>query len=74
MSQLPILSGRKLIKILAVFGYAVVRQRGSDMRLSAAGKKSVTVPNYKIIDRSLPVKILRDAELSPDNFVKLIQK
>ena len=72
MPQLPILSGRELAKILAKLGYALVRQRGSHMRLAANGKKSVTVPDYKIIDRSLLMKILRDAELSTEEFVKLL--
>ena len=72
MSQLPILSGRELVKILAKLGYSVVRQRGSHMRLSANGRKSITVPAYKTIDRSLVMKILRDVEISVDEFMKLI--
>jgi len=72
MPQLPLLSGKHLIKILAKIGYEPVRQRGSHMRLSAPGKKSVTVPNYKQIDRSLLIKILRDAELKPEDFLALL--
>jgi len=69
MPQLPLLSGKQLIKILAKLGYSVERQRGSHIRLSAPEKKSVTVPNYKQIDRSLLVKILRDAKLKPEDFL-----
>jgi predicted RNA binding protein YcfA (HicA-like mRNA interferase family) len=72
MPQLPIISGKELVKILSSVGYKVVRQRGSHMRLSCGGKKSVTVPNYKSIDRSLLIKILRDAEISADDFMKLM--
>ena len=72
MPQLPILSGRELVKILSVLGYVVVRKRGSHMRLSAEGRNSITVPDYKTIDRSLLMKILRDAELSVEEFVKLL--
>lgn len=53
MSQLPLVSGKKLI------------------RLSCPGRKSVTVPNYREIDRSLLRKILRDAEISPEEFNEL---
>lgn len=68
MVRLPILSGRDVIKTLHRVGYRSMRQRGSHVRLACPGKKSVTVPNYEAIDRSLLRKILRDAELSPEDF------
>ena len=64
MSELPILSAKELIGLLEKIGYREVRQRGSHIRLSCPGRNSVTVPNYKTIDRSLLKKILRDAELT----------
>jgi predicted RNA binding protein YcfA (HicA-like mRNA interferase family) len=72
MAQLPILSGKALIKILSTLGYRETRQRGSHIRLSCPGRKSVTVPNYKAIDRALLRKILRDSELDLDEFLKLL--
>ena len=72
MPQLPLLSGKQLIKALAKIGYQPVRQRGSHIRLTAGGKKSVTIPNYKQIDRSLLIKILRDAELKSDDLLNLL--
>ncbi|MBI4993571.1 type II toxin-antitoxin system HicA family toxin [Candidatus Wolfebacteria bacterium] len=71
MIKLPIISGRQLIKLLSKLGYREVRQRGSHIRLSCLNRKSVTVPNYKAIDRSLLRKILRDSELSIDEFLNL---
>ena len=71
MSKLPIISGRKLIRILNKIGYREVRQRGSHIRLSCPSRKSVTVPDYKTIDKSLIRKILRDAELTVEEFKKL---
>mgnify|MGYP001576975162 CR=1 FL=1 len=71
MTQLPILSGREIIKVLLKIGYVEVRQRGSHIRLVCDKRKSITVPNYKSVDRSLLVKILRDAELTPEEFEKL---
>lgn len=64
MSKLPIISSKKLIKILNKIGYCEVRQRGSHIRLTCFSRKSITVPNYKTIDRSLLRKILRDVELT----------
>jgi len=71
MVKFPPISGRKLAGLLANFGYRIVRQRGSHMRLSAPGKKSITIPDYKSIDQSLIRKIIRDAEISFDDFLEL---
>lgn len=74
MTQLPILSGREIIKVLLKIGYVEVRQRGSHIRLTCDKRKSITVPNYKSVDRSLLIKILRDAELTPEEFEELRNK
>ena len=70
MSELPILSGKEIIKVLSKVGYYVVRQRGSHIRLHCENKKPITIPNYKSIDRSLLRKILRDAQISDEEFLK----
>ena len=72
MTRLPVLSGRVLVKVLGKAGYTEVRQRGSHIRLECAGKNSITVPDHRVIGRGLLRKILRDAELSPDEFAKLL--
>lgn len=71
---LPLLSGKEIIKALQTIGYRATRQRGSHIRLACANRKSITVPNYKIVGRGLMRKILRDAELTPEEFFKLLQK
>ena len=73
MSKLPTLSGKTLIKVLEKFGYHKVRQKSSHIRLSCGGRKSITVPNYKTIDRSLLKKILRDAQISREEFLKVYE-
>lgn len=73
MPNLPVISGREVIKTLSKIGYREVRRRGSHIRLSCPGKKSVTVPDYKTISRGLLRKILRDAELSVMRFLRLIK-
>jgi len=74
MPKLPILSGREIIKILEKIGYRLVRQRGSHIRLECPNRKSVTVPDYKTISRGLLIKILRDAEMTKEEFTKLLKK
>jgi len=73
MPRLPILSGEEAIKVLEKIGYHQIRQRGSHIRLAHSLKKSVTVPNYKIISRGLLRKILRDAEVSTEEFLKYLK-
>ena len=74
MTQLPILSGREIIKVLSKIGYVEVRQRGSHIRLVCDERKPITVPNYKSVDRSLLIKILRDSELIVEEFEELRNK
>jgi predicted RNA binding protein YcfA (HicA-like mRNA interferase family) len=69
---LSILSGRAIVKALAKVGYQEVRQRGSHIRLACSGKRSITVPEHKVVGRGLLKKILRDAELSAEEFMKLL--
>ncbi len=69
--HLPIISGREAIKILGKIGYREVRQRGSHIRLTCPRREPITVPNYKAIDRSLLMKILREAGLTSEEFYKL---
>ncbi len=70
MPKLPLLSGKEVIKALEKFGYRKIRQRGSHIRLSHSSKKSITVPDHKVISRGLFRKILRDAEISPSELLK----
>jgi predicted RNA binding protein YcfA (HicA-like mRNA interferase family) len=72
VTRLPILSGRSIVKALAKLGYQEVRQRASHIRLACPGKTSITVPDYKVVGRGLLRKILRDAELSVEEFTKLM--
>jgi predicted RNA binding protein YcfA (HicA-like mRNA interferase family) len=69
---LPVVSGRDVVKALRKLGYEEARQQGSHIRLWCEGKKSVSVPDHKVIGRGLPRKILRDAELSPEDFRALL--
>lgn len=71
MARLPVLSGRQIIKILEKIGYQAVRERGSHIRLSCPKRRSITVPDYKMVSRGLLRKILRDAELSASEFERL---
>ena len=66
--ELPILSGKEIIKALERCGYKVVRRESSHVRLSCAGRRPVTVPDYRVVSKGLLRKILRDAMLTPQSF------
>ncbi|MEO3404064.1 type II toxin-antitoxin system HicA family toxin [Mucilaginibacter sp. CAU 1740] len=56
-------SGKDLIKVLSKYGYAVVRQTGSHIRLSISlndGIKSITVPNHDPIKLGTLMAIIND--------------
>ncbi len=72
MSRIPLLSGREIISILEHIGYRKVRQRGSHIRLACPNRKSVTIPDHDIIGHGLLRKILRDAEMSREEFLKIV--
>ncbi|HBB65359.1 MAG TPA: hypothetical protein DCZ84_01830 [Candidatus Vogelbacteria bacterium] len=73
MPKLPIVSGKECVNCLAKLGYTMVRQRGSHVRLSCIKRKPVTVPMHKIIATGLLRKILRDAQLSAEDFITLLK-
>ena len=75
MSKIPSVSGKAAIKVFMKIGYRVVRQRGSHIRLTHSDiyKRPLTVPDHKILGKGLLRKLLRDAELSTDDFIKLLK-
>lgn len=75
MSKLPIISGDKAIVIFKKLGYRVVRQRGSHVRMhhfSDKFKEPLTIPRHRTLGKGLLRKILRDAEINTDDFIKLL--
>ena len=75
MPPLPILQARQIIAALEKVGFAIVRQKGSHIRLRHPDGRVVTVPDHRgqDIGRGLLRKILRDADLTRDEFVALLK-
>jgi len=75
--RLPIVSGKDVVKALTKIGYKVVRQRGSHLRLKDPTNPShepITVPFHKELKPGLLRKIIKDADLSVEEFKKLLGK
>ncbi|MBI4080952.1 MAG: type II toxin-antitoxin system HicA family toxin [Candidatus Levybacteria bacterium] len=76
MSNIPQISGKKVINALEKIGFQVVRQKGSHIRLIRMyqGKKQViTVPNHKVIRKGTLLNgILKPINLSVEELKKLL--
>ena len=74
MSRLPVISGRDAVRAFAKVGYEVDRQRGSHIQLrqSAAPFRRLTVPDHREVARGLLRALIRDAGLTVDEFVALL--
>ena len=72
-SRQPVVSGQQLIKALEKDGWAVVRQRGSHVRLKKPGRRyALVVPLHKEIRKGTLGGILRDANLNSDDLRQLL--
>jgi predicted RNA binding protein YcfA (HicA-like mRNA interferase family) len=77
MPQLPVISGKALLKFIQAIGFAVVRINGSHHRLKHPDGRITTVPVHKNQDlpKGLLRKIIReDLELELDTFIELWNK
>lgn len=75
MPRLPAVSSRKLIKVLKKRGFILDRVKGSHhiyVRVDDDLSVSIPVHQGRDIGRGLTKKILDDAEISVDEFIKLL--
>ena len=74
MSKLPTFTGLEIIKKLEKIGFISIRQKGSHVFVKhKKDDRTTIIPIHKgkDIDRSLLSKILRDLEISPEEFRKI---
>ena len=73
MSKLPVISGRRCVRALGKADFYFKRQRGSHIILRRDTPfAQVVVPDHKILDRGTLRAIIRQAGLSVDEFVSLL--
>ena len=74
MSRLPRLPGRAIIAALERAGFVVIRVKGSHHRLQHSDGRATTVPVHgtEIVGPGLLSKILRDCEITSDEFDRLV--
>ena len=70
----PLLSGRQVIKALEKLGYSRVSQRGSHIKIrNESTQITLIIPDHKEVDRWTLKGILKDAEISIQNFLKILE-
>ncbi|MFH0714285.1 MAG: type II toxin-antitoxin system HicA family toxin [Candidatus Diapherotrites archaeon] len=73
MARLPALSWRKIVKIVATRGFEFDHQRGSHMAFRRNDGRMVTIPRHDTIDRRTLKSILKQAEISRQEFERLVE-
>jgi predicted RNA binding protein YcfA (HicA-like mRNA interferase family) len=75
MSKFPSLSGKEIISILKKTGFKVERQRGSHVFMKHPDGRVTVVPMHsgETIGAGLLSKILRDVEMTKDDFLKILK-
>jgi len=76
MSILPILRPKQLLAILLKAGFKIVRQKGSHIRLEhpLTGKSTTIALHAKDFSRKMISKILKQAGISIQEFLRLLKK
>ena len=76
MSRLPSLTGRQLVTVLRWADLVVIGQKGKHAFLQHSNDRRTVVPLHadEIIDPVLLRKIIRDVEMSRDEFMELTVK
>jgi len=74
MSHVPILRAGDLVKILKKLGFKPVRQKGSHIFFEHPDGRTTLVSIHKgeDIGRGLLRQILREIDISPEDFMKLL--
>ncbi len=74
--KLKPVSPERVIKALEKLGFEMARQRGSHVFLKHSDGRATVVPVHKgeDIGRGLLRKIIRDAKLTREEFLRLVEK
>lgn len=76
MTKLPIVSAKKLEKLLLQLGFVPVRQKGSHVIYRHRDGRTTTIPHHQGCDLTRPLirSILREIILEIDDFVQLLDE
>ena len=75
MARLPLFTFREIERVLLRLGFERIRQKGSHVFYRHADGRTTTVPNHPGRDLARPLvrEILREIEMTPDHFQKILE-
>jgi len=74
MTKPPLLSGKKIVKAFEKAGFYRVSQKGSHIKLRNDTRQiTLIIPDHKEVDRWTLRGIIRDAELTIEEFIRLLK-
>ncbi|HQU99476.1 MAG TPA: type II toxin-antitoxin system HicA family toxin [Nitrosomonas sp.] len=71
MPKLPVISAAEAIRAFERLGFIIVRQRGSHIVLRR-GSSGCVVPNHRELKTGTLSGVLKQAGISPDEFIKAL--
>ncbi len=76
MTKLPVVDARTLERVLLTLGFVAVRRRGSHAFYRRADGRTTTLPHHQGRDLARPLvrEVLREIDLAPDGFVRILAK
>ena len=74
MPGLPVVSGDDFVRVMRTLGYEIERMRGSHMMLRCPGRKPLTVPRHRELDRKTLRGLVGDAALTVEEFTELLSQ
>lgn len=73
MPSLPVISGADAVRAFSGDGWLAVRQRGSHIIMVKEGSHaSLSVPNHREVARGTLRSLIRDANLTIEEFIALL--
>ena len=73
MPKLPVLSGSETCKILQMFGWRIVRQKGSHIIMVKEGEiVTLSIPNHKEVAKGTLNSLIKSANLTLTEFIEKI--
>jgi len=71
MPKLPIVSGADTVRALECLGFVITRQRGSHI-VMRRGSSGCVVPHHRELKVGTLAGLLKQAGVSPDEFIKAL--
>ncbi len=73
MGKLPVISGRKLVKIFEEYGWSVIRQRGSHIIMIKKGEiVTLSIPDHNEVAKGTLRSLLRSADIPIEEYLRKI--